>query len=70
MAKALDAPMPPDLDLPDGYVVRWAAIDPNTGAAVAGVVVKNVSIFGTLLGGATTGTTDLGPLMLVPGPGA
>lgn len=70
MAQALTASMPQLLDLPDGYIVRWAAISPADGSAVAGVVVKNVSIFGTYLGGGGGGTTALGPLMLVPGPGA
>jgi hypothetical protein len=63
--------MAADLDLPDGYVVTWAAIDPTTGADVAGVKVSGVSIFGTLLGtGAGGGSFPVGPYMLVPGPGA
>jgi hypothetical protein len=67
----LDAPMPEDLDLPDGYLLTWAAIDPTTGADVAGVVVSNVSIFGTDLRTGTGGGDELvGPFMLVPGPGA
>ncbi len=71
MSQPLIAPMPADLDLPDGYVITWAAVDPTTGNDVSGVVVSNVSIFGTALG---TGTGDgggpFGPFMLVPGPGA
>lgn len=67
----LDAPMPEDMDLPDGYILTWAAIDPTTGADVPGAIVSGVSIFGTALG---TGTGDggelVGPFMLVPGPGA
>ena len=70
MSRALVAQFPPDLDLPDGYVIKWRAIDPTTGADVAGVKVLNVSIFGTRLGTGSTAITDLGPLMLVPGPGA
>lgn len=72
MSKSLTASMPPVLDLPDGYIVQWAAIDQATGADVAGVVVSNVSIFGTLLGSGTDGGggTVIGPYMLVPGPGA
>ena len=50
MAKPLKAPMPPELDLPDGYIVEWAAIDATTGADVSGVDVSGVSIFGTALG--------------------
>ena len=70
MAQAVKAAMPQELDLPDGYIVTWAAIDPTTGADIAGVVVSNVSIFGTLLDLAGNPTTDFGPFMLVPGPGA
>jgi hypothetical protein len=66
----LQGSIPADLDLPDGYTIEWAAID-ATGADVAGVIVTNVSIFGTDLG---TGTgpsgAPVGPYMLVPGPGA
>ena len=70
MSAPLTGPIPADLDLPDGYVVTWAAVDPTTGADVAGVVVSNVSIFGTRLGTGDSGTVNLGPFMLVPGPGA
>jgi hypothetical protein len=67
----LDAPMPEDLDLPDGYVLTWAAIDPTTGADVAGVLVSGVSLYGEALGDGTGGGGELvGPFMLVPGPGA
>ena len=70
MSAPLIAAMPADLDLPDGYVVTWAAIDPTTGADVSGVVVSNVSIFGTRLGTGSSGGGLVGPFMLVPGPGA
>ncbi len=70
MSEALKAGMPQDLDLPDGYIMTWAAIDPNTGADVAGVKVTNVSLFGTLLVDGTAVGSDFGPFMLVPGPGA
>lgn len=71
MSQALTANMAGDLDLPDGYIVEWAAID-ATGADVAGVIVNNVSIFGTMLGSAASsgGSSVVGPFMLVPGPGA
>lgn len=70
MAAPVIAPMPADLDLPDGYVVEWAAVDPSTGNDVAGVVVSSVSLFGTMLGTGAGGSIDLGPFMLVPGPAA
>jgi hypothetical protein len=71
MAPPLTSPLPPDLDLPDGYIVTWAAIDALTGADVSGVVVSDVSIFGTALGsGFNQGGQVVGPYMLVPGPAA
>ncbi len=66
----LTAGMPEDLDLPDGYILTWAAIDPVTGADVSGVTVSNVSLFGTLLDAGTDTGGQLGPFMLVPGPSA
>jgi hypothetical protein len=71
MAEAIRAALAQDLDLPDGYIVEWAAIDPASGADVAGVIVTGVSIFGTMLGtGPGGGSIASGPYMLVPGPGA
>lgn len=71
MSQAIIAPVAAELDLPDGYQVVWAAIDPTTGADISGVVVKNVSLFGTNLGEGTTTTVGrLVPYMLVPGPSA
>ena len=71
MSQALTAAMPEDLDLPDGYVVTWAAIDPTTGADVSGVTVSGVSIFGTMIGAGFGGNGSVvGPYMLVPGPEA
>ncbi len=60
--------MPQLLDLPDGYVLRWAAIDATTGANVAGVKVQNVSVFGTNLGGGAGGSGATGPYLLIAGP--
>ena len=70
MAVPVAVAMPPDLDLPDGYQVVFAAVDPTTGNAVANVTVTAVSIFGTILGSAGTVDLTLGPFMLVPGPGS
>jgi hypothetical protein len=71
VAQAIKTALAPDLDLPDGYQIVWAAIDPTTGSDVAGVIVSGVSIFGTMLGaGIGTGPLVLGPYMLVPGPSA
>lgn len=72
MSQPITAGIPADCDLPDGYIVEWAAIDPTTGADVAGVKVSNVSLFGTKLGVGSTGngTYTAGPYLLVGGPAA
>lgn len=45
MADALEGPIPV-IHLYAGMVVRFEAIDPTTGADVAGVVVRNVAVYG------------------------
>lgn len=50
MAVEIKAGMAPNLDLPDGYIVEWCAIDPTDGSNVSGVIVSDVSIFGRALG--------------------
>jgi hypothetical protein len=42
VAQPLIAPMPKDLDLGGGFVLRITAVDPTTGAQVTGVKVSNV----------------------------
>src|SRR5438034_25421 len=44
MARRLIAGLAPGIELQGDYVVRLVAIDPSTGAAVAGVVVCEVTI--------------------------
>jgi hypothetical protein len=44
MAQKLAAGLPPDYQLGANFTIRLAALDPTTGAAVAGVVVSNVAI--------------------------
>jgi hypothetical protein len=63
MAAPASASLPPDLDLPDGYVIRWSAID-ATGAAVTGVVVSGVSVYGTALGSAYANPDAATPILL------
>jgi hypothetical protein len=68
MAQKLDVNMPQDLDLPDGWSVRVTALD-ATGALVNGVNVSNMAIIADApLGNVTE--LQVGPFMLVPGPGA
>jgi hypothetical protein len=66
----LTAKMTP-LDLPPGSVIKFEAISTTTGLAVTGVSVSAVAIYGLPLAGVSAeGEVQLGPFMLVPGPGA
>lgn len=70
MAAPLEAAMPPELDLGDGYTLRLTALDPTTGAKVTGVTVANLAMAVVSVGAGSTGDLAYGPFMLVPGPGA
>lgn len=65
----LTAPMPPGLDLRDGWTIRFNALDPDTGAEVSGVSVNNASLTIVSLTADTPDTLQSGPFVLVPGPG-
>ena len=66
MAQPLTVPLPPDLRLWAGCIIRVTAVDPTTGAGVAGVNVAKISFEGE-----SEHPSDLayGPFMLVTGPG-
>ena len=44
MARPLVAGLAPDIVLAPGYVLRVTALDPSSGAVVAGVTVSDVSL--------------------------
>jgi hypothetical protein len=68
MAQPLTAGLPPGLNLVAGYKVRFAALDPTTGAAVSGVKVANPTIYVENLTGNTPAALASGPFTLVAGP--
>jgi hypothetical protein len=68
MAQPFIQPLPPDLSLYAGCVIRVTAIDPTTGNTVAGVVLNNVSLFVTNLVGGSNDALAVGPFKLVTGP--
>lgn len=71
MAKPLTAPIAENLVIGDGFIVRFAAVDPTTGATVTGVKVTNVNIDGDTLGSSgPPDNTVVGPYLLVGGPDA
>jgi len=63
-AEPLIAAMAPDCELPDGYLVRFNALDATTGVPVAGVIVENVSIFGTVLGTLDYTSSSYAPVLM------
>lgn len=69
MAAKLTAPLAENLVLADGYTIRFAAVDPTTGADVSGVTITNVNIDGDTLG-TSTDAISTGPYLLVGGPNA
>ena len=69
MSEKLTAALARDLVLGDGYIVRFAAVDPTTGADVSGVTITNVNIDADTLG-TSTDTIPAGPYLLVGGPNA
>lgn len=69
MSQQLNAAMPPDLNIPGGYTIRFTAIDPGTGVVVNGVKVSAAAIQAAVVLGSVS-TLDSGPFMFVPGPGA
>lgn len=69
MADNLQAPLA-RVPLPPGTRIVLEAIDPATGAAVAGVVISDVVITGRPLVTGDTAFIEVGPARLIPGPGA
>lgn len=65
----INAGLPKDLDIGDGYTLRVTALDPTTGNPVTGVTVNNLIFTAEQISG-TPGELEVGPFMLVPGPEA
>lgn len=61
--------LPDNLIIGDGYTIKWRAVDPTTGADVTGVKVSKATVQATPTVTADT-LEELGPLRLIPGPGA
>jgi hypothetical protein len=66
MAQKVTAAMPIEPDLTGGWQLIWAALDPTTGAPVAGVTVSGAAI--TVETEAQVADLLSGPFMLIPGP--
>jgi hypothetical protein len=63
VSQPLIVALPPDLRLPGGYTFEITALDPTTGANVAGVTISDVHIQVEQTGGVVTG---LPPVLLLP----
>lgn len=70
MAQPLTASMPEALILDAGYVITLDAVDPATGASVAGVVVADATVTATEQDGSTYAPPDPLPAILVHAPEA
>lgn len=60
----------PILPLTVGMRVQFEAVSPTTGLPVAGVTVSDAVIYATDAEGEGLSNAEVGPYMLVPGPGA
>lgn len=63
MAEKLKVPLPEFMDLGGDWVIEWDAVDPTTGASVAGVTISDASLLVVGDLGA-----DAGKPILVPAP--
>jgi hypothetical protein len=70
MPTPLKTALPPAMGLSAGYVVRFNAIDPTTGADVAGVTFTDAVLHVRTLTENALEQLESGPFLLVPGPGA
>jgi hypothetical protein len=64
MAEKLTASIPSGLEIGGDYQLVWAAIDPTTGADVAGVVVSEVNVTCADTTGAEVLANEGKPLLL------
>lgn len=64
MAAPMKAGIPPGMDLTDGYIIQFTALDAATGTVVTGVNVSNASLLVDNLGGGDleAGFADIEPL--------
>ena len=67
MPEPLTVALPPGFDLDETYQIRVTALDPTTGATVAGVNVGDVTL---MVDNIVGGDLSFGPFFAVPGPGA
>lgn len=68
-SSVIDAPLPEDLRIGEGYTIRVTAVDPTTGALVSGVSIGTTVLTADAAdtaGGGEPG--DTGEWLLVPGP--
>lgn len=71
MAQKINVNMPEEVVLGGRWTIEWDAVDPSTGASVAGVTITqaNVTAADESAAAAESGTGFVGPFLAVPGPG-
>lgn len=71
MALKINVNLPEDVVIGDHWIIEWDAVDPVTGASIAGVKVSSANVTASDAASAAADTSDagfVGPFMLVPGP--
>lgn len=66
----IDGPLPPDLDIGDGYTLRVSAHSAVSGQPMTGVTIGTVVFTVENVGGGSVDDLSVGSFMLVPGPNA
>lgn len=70
MSKPIIVPITPGVQVAGTYTLRLVAVDPTTGATVAGVTISGASGLGVNVGGSASNVQiPAPPPLLVPGPG-
>jgi hypothetical protein len=69
MAQKYNAGLVDTLTPSQNWQIQFVAVDPTSGVAVAGAKVSNVNFIVEMIRG-TVEDLQVGPFMLVPGPGA
>jgi hypothetical protein len=62
VAKKIKTALPPNLNLGGAYVIEWDAVDPTTGASVAGVKISATSLG---VEGSEAALADIGNPLLI-----
>lgn len=71
MALKINVNLPEDVVVGDHWIIEWDAVDPVTGASIAGVKVSSANVTASdeaSAAASSDGSGFVGPFLAVPGP--